>query len=203
MPRPARTVAALVAIAAASVTACVWFIDHRRIVEHVAIELRPRPPAASSASGVSGTVTVLAAASLTEAFTTLAKQFEAANPGVKVKLSVRRQFGAGHPDHAGRSGRRVRLRVEQEHEAGDRRGRCVDVDELRQERHGDRGAAEQPGQRHGVNDLAKSGVKVALCQAQVPVRRDRAEGLRQRQDHRQAGDPRADVKSTLAKVETQ
>ena len=41
----------------------------------------------SSASAVSGTVTVFAAASLTEAFTTIAQQFEAAHPGVKVKLS--------------------------------------------------------------------------------------------------------------------
>src|SRR5690348_6663601 len=43
-----------------------------------------------SSPAVSGTITVLAAASLTDAFTTLAKQFEAAHPGVTVKLS----FGA-------------------------------------------------------------------------------------------------------------
>src|SRR6185312_5845535 len=44
----------------------------------------------SSTARISGTITVLAAASLTEAFNTLAKQFEAAHPGVTVKLS----FGA-------------------------------------------------------------------------------------------------------------
>src|SRR3954449_12758844 len=38
----------------------------------------------SSANAVTGTVNVFAAASLTEEFTTLGKQFEAAHPGVKV-----------------------------------------------------------------------------------------------------------------------
>ena len=44
---------------------------------------------ASSSSGLSGTVTVLAAASLTESFTTIGKMFEAAHPGVTVKLSAK------------------------------------------------------------------------------------------------------------------
>src|SRR3954468_20360681 len=38
----------------------------------------------SSATAVTGTINVFAAASLTEAFTTLGKQFEAAHPGAKV-----------------------------------------------------------------------------------------------------------------------
>src|SRR5260221_13621345 len=41
----------------------------------------------TSAPEVSGTVTVLAAASLTGTFTKIAKDFEAAHPGVKVVLS--------------------------------------------------------------------------------------------------------------------
>ena len=41
----------------------------------------------SADSDLSGTVTVLAAASLTEPFTTLADSFEAAHPGVTVRLS--------------------------------------------------------------------------------------------------------------------
>jgi molybdate transport system substrate-binding protein len=41
----------------------------------------------SGQSGETGTMTVLAASSLTEAFTVLAKEFEAAHPHVKVKLA--------------------------------------------------------------------------------------------------------------------
>jgi len=52
------------------------------------------PAASTTAPGsrapVSGTVTVLAAASLQDSFTTLGKQFQAAHPGTQVKLS----FGA-------------------------------------------------------------------------------------------------------------
>jgi molybdate transport system substrate-binding protein len=45
-------------------------------------------PAQSTGSGkVTGTITVLAAASLTEPFTRIARAFEAANPGTKVTLS--------------------------------------------------------------------------------------------------------------------
>jgi molybdate transport system substrate-binding protein len=41
----------------------------------------------SSASGVSGTITVLAASSLTESFNEIGKNFEAAHPGTKVTFS--------------------------------------------------------------------------------------------------------------------
>jgi molybdate transport system substrate-binding protein len=47
-------------------------------------------PASSSAAALSGKITVLAAASLTESFTTLGKRFEAAHPGATVVFS----FGA-------------------------------------------------------------------------------------------------------------
>lgn len=57
----------------------------------------------ASAVPISGTVTVLAAASLTETFDALAKQFEAQHPGVTVKLSyggsdaLAQQIVAGAP----------------------------------------------------------------------------------------------------------
>ena len=46
------------------------------------------------ASGVTGTVNVFAASSLTEAFTTLGKQFESAHPGVKVVFDYGPSSGA-------------------------------------------------------------------------------------------------------------
>jgi molybdate transport system substrate-binding protein len=52
----------------------------------------PASPTASSSpsAALSGPITVFAASSLQEAFTTIGKQFEAAHPGVKVTFS----FGA-------------------------------------------------------------------------------------------------------------
>jgi molybdate transport system substrate-binding protein len=47
----------------------------------------PGSSSGGSSGKETGTLTVLGAASLTEAFTTLAKDFEADHPGVKVKLS--------------------------------------------------------------------------------------------------------------------
>jgi molybdate transport system substrate-binding protein len=54
-------------------------------------------------AGVSGTITVLAAASLTESFTAIGKNFEAANPGTKITFSyagssaLAQQITAGAP----------------------------------------------------------------------------------------------------------
>src|SRR5262245_61231564 len=45
------------------------------------------PAASTSSAGVSGNLTVLAAASLTETFNQIGKDFETANPGVKVTFS--------------------------------------------------------------------------------------------------------------------
>ena len=75
----------------------------------------------AASPSISGDITVLAAASLTESFTTLGQQFEAAHPGVKVTFSFAAQLGAGHPDHLGCPRRRLRLGEHQEHGAG--RGR--------------------------------------------------------------------------------
>ena len=47
----------------------------------------PAPAGSSTKAGVTGTVTVFAAASLTETFTQIGKDFEAANPGSKVTFN--------------------------------------------------------------------------------------------------------------------
>jgi molybdate transport system substrate-binding protein len=64
----------------------------------------PAPTSAGSpSSGATGTVTVLAAASLTETFTTIGRDFESANPGVTVTFSfggssgLARQITSGAP----------------------------------------------------------------------------------------------------------
>ena len=73
--------------------------------------LRGEPPtpgrrahsSASAVQPVTGTINVFAAASLHDAFTTLGKQFEAANPGTKVVFNfgpssgLAEQIGQGAP----------------------------------------------------------------------------------------------------------
>jgi molybdate transport system substrate-binding protein len=124
----------------------------------------------SSASGsnVSGTVTVFAAASLTESFGTLGKQFEAAHPGTTVKFN----FGAssalaesitqGAPGDVFASASPKNMQqVVDGGEATDSKNFANNVMEIAV-------PPDNPANVGTVADLAKSGTKVALCQPQVP-----------------------------------
>lgn len=122
----------------------------------------------SSAGGVKGTVVVLAAASLTEAFTTLGKQFEAAHPGTTVKLSfaassaLAEQITQGAPADVFASA--AQSNMDQATKAGDA-GTPTTFAKNTME------VAVPPGNpAHvaSVNDLAQKSVKTALCQPQVP-----------------------------------
>ena len=125
-------------------------------------------PSESEASSVGGTINVFAAASLQAAFTTLGTQFEEANPGTKVVFSfgassgLAEQIGQGAPADVFASASMSTMDL-------------VGTD----------GAAESPtnfvsntmqiavppdnpADIDAVEDLAAKGVKVALCQEQVP-----------------------------------
>ena len=152
--------------------------------------LAPAPASSSATPAVAGTITVFAAASLTGAFTTLGKQFEAAHPGVKVTFSFGASSGAGQQINQGAPAD-VFASASRRTWTGRRRRRRVQPEELRQERHGDRRPAGQPGARSPrSNDLAKSSRQGGAVPAAGAVRRDRREGLHERRDHRQAGDRR-------------
>jgi molybdate transport system substrate-binding protein len=155
-----------------------------------------------SPGSVHGSVTVLAAASLTEAFGTLAKQFEAAHPGVTVKLSfgassaLAQQINGGAPADVFASA--AVKNMQQVISAGGATASTNFVKNVME-------IAVPPSNPAGIvqlSDLAKPGVKVALCQAQVPC------GATARQVFSNAGvqvkpvTEEADVKSTLTKVET-
>jgi len=158
--------------------------------------------AAGGTTSPHGSVTVLAAASLTEAFGTLAKQFEAAHPGVTVKLSfgassaLAQQITAGAPADVFASA--ASKNMQQVISAGGAAGSSNFVKNVME-------IAVPPNNPAGITqlaDLAKPGVKVALCQAQVPC------GVTAQQVFTRAGitvkpvTEEADVKSTLTKVET-
>jgi molybdate transport system substrate-binding protein len=144
---------------------------------------------------------VFAAASLTEAFTTIAQRFEAANRGVKVKLSfdassaLATQIMQGAPvDVFASASAKNMAQVVSAGGASTSTNFAKNVMEIAV-------PPSNPAQVTAVNDLAKSGVKVALCQPQVPCG---ATALQVFVKARIVVKPvtlEPDVKSTLAKVE--
>jgi molybdate transport system substrate-binding protein len=157
--------------------------------------------APSGGAALSGRITVFAAASLTGAFTTLGKEFEAANPGTTVTFS----FGPS-------SGLATQIT----------QGAPVDVFASASTRNMDQVVAAKaataptdfarnvmeiavppanPGKIRQLSDLAKKGEKVVLCAAEVPC------GSTARTVFANAGltvtpvSNEVDVKSTLSKVQ--
>jgi molybdate transport system substrate-binding protein len=124
--------------------------------------------ASASSGGVSGTVTVFAAASLTESFTTLGKQFEAAHPGTTVKFNFGPSSGLaecinqGAPADVFASASPMNMQqVVDAGGASDSKTFANNVMQIAV-------PPDNPANVTQVTDLAKSGVKVALCQPQVP-----------------------------------
>ncbi len=116
-----------------------------------------------------GTVTVLAAASLTESFAHLGKDFEAANPGTKVTFSfggssaLAAQVNAGAPADVFASAGAAPMKTVTD--AGNAVGTPTTFAKNQLV------IAVAKGNPEGIEslaDLARPGVKVALCAVQVP-----------------------------------
>jgi len=126
------------------------------------------PASASASASLSGSITVFAAASLKEAFTTIGKQFEAANPGVKVTFSfgassaLATQIISGAPADVFASASPKNMK--QVVTAGDASSPVNFVKNVMEIAV----PPSNPAHVASVADLAKSSVKVALCQPQVP-----------------------------------
>ena len=157
---------------------------------------------ASSSTTVSGSVTVLAAASLTEAFTTLGEEFEKAHPGTTVRLS----FGASS-DLAQQitSGAEVDVfasasakNMQQVITAGEAMASTDFVSNQMEIAV----PPSNPGNVTKLDDLARNGLKVALCQPQVPCGSVVAKVLANAKITVKPVTLEADVKSTLTKVTT-
>ena len=122
----------------------------------------------ASVGGVSGTVTVFAAASLTGSFGTLRRQFEAAHPGTTVRfnfgassaLAESIDQGAPADVFASASPRNMQQVVDAGGASGPRTF-ATNVMEIAV-------PPDNPGGVTGIADLAEPGLKVALCQPQVP-----------------------------------
>lgn len=122
----------------------------------------------SAARGPTGTVTVFAAASLTGSFGTLGTQFEAANPGVTVRFNfgassaLAESIGQGAPADvfASASEKNMDTVVKAGAAAGPRTfARNVMAIAV---------PPDNPGEVTGLADLTRAGLKLAVCQQQVP-----------------------------------
>lgn len=119
-------------------------------------------------SGPTGSITVFAASSLTSTFTQLGKQFEAAHPGTKVTFSfassstLAQQIIAGAPADVFASASSKNMT--QVTEAGSAAGPMTFANNVAE-------IAVSPASASkvtGIADLGERGLKVALCQPQVP-----------------------------------
>jgi len=129
----------------------------------------PGPSASESGSlSLSGNITVFAAASLTESFTELGKQFESANPGTKVTFSfgassaLAQQINSGAPADVFASASPKNM--DQVVDAGGASNPKVFATNKMEIAT----PPNNPADIASVSDLAKSSIKTALCQPQVP-----------------------------------
>lgn len=127
------------------------------------------PGAGSSSAGVTGPVTVFAAASLTESFTRIGKDFEAAHPGTKVTFNfagssaLATQINQGAPADAFASAAPAPMKTVTDAGNGEGTPTTFVRNQLV--------IAVQEGNPKGIKslaDLTKPDVKVALCAEQVP-----------------------------------
>ena len=158
--------------------------------------------ASSSASSSTGSITVFAAASLMGTFTQLGKQFDTAHPGDTVKFSfgpssgLATQITSGAPADVFASASPTNM------DAVVKAGDAASPQDFAKNTMEVAVPPDNPGKVTSVNDLAKSSVKVALCQPQVPC------GVVAAKVFKNAGltvkpvTLQPDVKSVLTQVET-
>jgi molybdate transport system substrate-binding protein len=129
----------------------------------------PQPSGSATSSGVTGNLTVLAAASLTESFNQIGKDFEAANPGSKVIFSygasstLAAQINNGAPGDVFASASPSTMKQITDAGNGDGTPTVFVRNQLV--------IAVAEGNPKGIKtlaDLAQPALKVALCAEQVP-----------------------------------
>ncbi|MER8008005.1 molybdate ABC transporter substrate-binding protein [Streptomyces sp. NPDC094149] len=159
-------------------------------------------PAPSSSAKLSGTVTVFAAASLQESFTTLGKEFEKENPGTKVTfnfggsdtLAASITGGAPADVFAAASPKTMAIVTDKKDAAGTPATFVRNQLEI----------ATLPGNPDKVSslkDLTRSGLKVVLCDRTVPCGAAAQKALDASNLKLTPVSYEQDVKSALTKVE--
>ncbi len=160
----------------------------------------PKAGGSSSSSTLTGAITVDAASSLTEAFGTLAKQFETAHPGTTVKVNfgassdLSTQIGQGAP-------------VDVFASASTKNMTSLGATALNPTNFVSNTLEiavplSNPGKISAVKDLARAGVKVAVCDPAVPCGVVAAKVFSNAKITVKPVAREKDVKSTLAVVES-
>jgi len=156
----------------------------------------------SGGSSSTGTITVFAAASLTESFTQLGKQFESAHPGDTVKFSfgpssgLATQITSGAPADVFASASPANMQdVVSAGDASNPQNFAKNTMEVAV-------PPDNPAKVTSVTDLAKKSVKVALCQPQVPCGKVAAQVFTNAGITVKPVTLQPDVKSVLTQVET-
>jgi molybdate transport system substrate-binding protein len=159
-------------------------------------------PSTSSSAPATGTITVFAASSLTEAFTKIGQQFEAAHKGDTVKFSfgpssgLEAQITSGAPaDVFASASTKTMQDVVSAGDASNPQNFAKNIMEVAV-------PPNNPANVTSVNDLAKKSVKVALCQPQVPCGEVAAEVFKNAGITVKPVTQQPDVKSVLTQVET-
>jgi molybdate transport system substrate-binding protein len=151
-------------------------------------------------SGLSATIRVDAASSLTGAFTTIEKQFVTAHPGAKVQITygassdLSTQIGQGAPVDvfASASEKNMQSLGSQAVDPTDFVSNTLEIAV----------PPSNPGHVASVADLAKPGVKVAVCDPAVPCGAVATQVFANAKVTVKPTASEADVKSTLAAVES-
>ena len=153
----------------------------------------------ASASSLQGTVTVLAAASLTESFDELKKAFEAAHPGVTVETSygssatLVQQVDNGAPASVLALAGTAAAEPLDRSMVKDSKTFATNVLEIAV-------PPSNPGQVESIGDLAKPDVKVVLCADTVPCGKAAQATFTKARIVPNVVSKEVDVKAALAKV---
>jgi molybdate transport system substrate-binding protein len=148
---------------------------------------------------VSGTLTVLAAASLTESFDAIKAQLERANPGLTVRISYGSSATLVQQANQGAPADVIAL-------AGEAAAKPLDPALVRSSAVFAQNSLEiavppdNPGHITGITDLARPSLKVVLCDTTVPCGKAAATTLEKAGVNAHVVSRELDVKATLAKV---
>ena len=155
----------------------------------------------SSSNGINGTIQVFAAASLTEVFTDLGKQFETDHPGTKVVFQFAASSALATNINEGDKADVFASAAPSNMQAVVDAGNASDPKTFAKNEMEIAVPPDNPGNVNSLDDLAKSGVKVALCQPQVPCGKTAQQVFTNAKITVKPVTEQPDVKSTLLQVE--